>query len=196
MQRWLSIVLGVGVLALCVALAFFATPKQKSPVPQTSASVDESSSAATTGAAVDGGSIDLSALGLGAQLADPAVTNGTGPGYRMLDGSPVPPLSEHAPRSVEFGVVLITYAGAESAPKNARSKPDALELAKKLAVDAKSDFKGAVQRGDNGSADNLGTMQRGVLEPAPEFVLFSLPVGGVSDVVDTPRGFWIVRRIE
>jgi parvulin-like peptidyl-prolyl isomerase len=91
---------------------------------------------------------------------------------------------------------MITYAGAEAAPKNARSKADALDLAKKLAADAKTDFKGAVQRGDNGSSDNLGAMQRGVLEPAPEFALFSLPVGGVSDVVDTPRGFWIVRRIE
>jgi hypothetical protein len=192
MQRWLSIVLGIGVLALCVALAFFATPKQKSIAPVASANADESSAAATTAASVDGGSLDLGAVTLG----DPAVSNGTGPGYRMLDGTPVPPLSEHAPRSVEFGVVLITYAGAESAPKNARPKPEALELAKRLAVDAKSDFKGAVQRGDNGSADNLGTMQRGVLEPAPEYALFSLPAGGVSDVVDTPRGFWIVRRIE
>jgi hypothetical protein len=194
MQRWLSIVLGVGVLALCVALAFFATPKQKTVAPVPSASADESSSAATTAASLDGGSLDLGAVTLGDQATDR--TNGTGPGYKMIDGSPVPSLSEGAPRSVEFGVVLIAYAGAESAPKNARSKPDALELAKKLAVDAKTDFKGAVQRGDNGSADNLGTMQRGVLEPAPEFVLFSLPVGGVSDVVDTPRGFWIVRRIE
>jgi hypothetical protein len=194
MQRWLSIVLGVGVLALCVALAFFATPKQKSIAPAASASADEASSAATTAAALDGGSLDLGAVTLGDQATDR--TNGTGPGYKMIDGSPVPSLSEGAPRSVEFGVVLINYAGAESAPKNARPKADALDLAKKLAVDAKTDFKGAVQRGDNGSADNLGTMQRGVLEPAPEFVLFSLPVGGVSDVVDTPRGFWIVRRIE
>jgi hypothetical protein len=193
MQRWLSIVLGVGVLALCVALAFFASPKQKTtaaiaPAPST----DDSASASTTAAILDGGGLDLGAVTLG----DPAVTTGTGPGYRMLDGTAVPPLNEHAPREVTFGVIMITYAGAEAAPKNARTKADALELAKKLAVDAKTDFKGAVQRGDNGSSDNLGTMQRGVLEPAPEYALFSLPVGGVSDVVDTPRGFWIVRRID
>ena len=194
MQRWLSIVLGIGVLALCVALAFFATPKQKTVAPVPSSNADESSTAATTAASLDGGSLDLGAVTLGDQAADR--TNGTGPGYKMIDGSPVPMLSESAPRTVEFGVVMITYAGAEAAPKNARPKADALELAKKLAVDAKTDFKGAVQRGDNGSADNLGTMQRGVLEPAPEYVLFSLPVGGVSDVVDSPRGFWIVRRIE
>ncbi len=35
-----------------------------------------------------------------------------------------------------------------------------------------------------------------MLEPAPEYVLFSLPKDGVSDPVDTPRGFWIVHRIE
>jgi len=27
-------------------------------------------------------------------------------------------------------------------------------------------------------------------------VLFTLPKNGVSDPVDTPRGFWIARRIE
>jgi hypothetical protein len=194
MQRWLSILLGAGVIALCVALAFFATPKQKpAPTIAPAPSADDSATAATTAATVDGGlGLDLGAVTLG----DPAVTTGSGPGYRMLDGTPVPPLGEHAPREVTFGVIMITYAGAEAAPKNARTKPEALELAKKLASDAKTDFKGAVQRGDNGSSDNLGTMQRGVLEPAPEYALFSLPVGGVSEVVDTPRGFWIVRRID
>ena len=44
--------------------------------------------------------------------------------------------------------------------------------------------------------ENAGRMPRGMLEPAPEFVLFSLPKDGVSDPVDTPRGYWIVRRIE
>jgi hypothetical protein len=192
MQRWLSILLGVGVIALCVALAFFATPKKPAQAIAPAPSADDSASASTTAAVVDAGGLDLGAVTLG----DPAVTNGSGPGYRMLDGTAVPALNEHAPREVTFGVIMITYAGAEAAPKNARTKTEALELAKKLAADAKTDFKGAVQRGDNGSSDNLGTMQRGVLEPAPEYALFSLPVGGVSDVVDTPRGFWIVRRID
>ena len=42
----------------------------------------------------------------------------------------------------------------------------------------------------------MGKISRGFLEPAPEFVLFSLAKDGVSDPVDTPRGFWIVKRNE
>jgi parvulin-like peptidyl-prolyl isomerase len=96
-------------------------------------------------------------------------------------------------------VVLVTYNGAQGiqgAPAKGRSRAEALTLATRLAEDAKTDFKGAVQRGDSGSADDAGTVPRGVLEPAPEAALFSLPVGGVSGVVDTPRGLWIVKRLE
>jgi len=92
--------------------------------------------------------------------------------------------------------VLVAYAGAEDAPRGVRSKKDALELAEKLAAQAKTDFHAAVRRGDEGSSDDVGSMTRGFIEPAPEYVLFTLPVGGVSDPIDTPRGFWIVKRIE
>jgi hypothetical protein len=119
-----------------------------------------------------------------------------GAGFTMTDGTPVPPLPAGSPRVVRFGVVLVTYAGAEDAPKNARSKRDAHDLAEKLAAQAKSDFHAAVRRGDEGSLDDVGSMRRGVIEPAPEYVLFSLPVAEVSDPVDTPRGYWIVKRIE
>jgi hypothetical protein len=93
-------------------------------------------------------------------------------------------------------VVLVQYEGAQGAGAKSRSKGDALALANKLAEEAKTDFRGAVQHGDPGSSDDLGRMQRGVLEASTEVVLFSLPTGGVSDVIDTPRGFWIARRIE
>jgi hypothetical protein len=36
----------------------------------------------------------------------------------------------------------------------------------------------------------------GILEPAPEYVLFTLGVGAVGGPVDTPRGYWIVKRLE
>jgi parvulin-like peptidyl-prolyl isomerase len=36
----------------------------------------------------------------------------------------------------------------------------------------------------------------GILEPLAEYVLFSLPVDGVGGPVETPRGYWIVKRLE
>jgi hypothetical protein len=117
-------------------------------------------------------------------------------GFHLADGTPVPPLGPKAPRQVRFGVVLVTYAGAEGAPPKGRTKDAALALATKLAEDAKSDFHAAVVRGDDGSADDVGVVARGVLEPASEATLFGLAAGSTSGVVDTPRGFWIVKRIE
>jgi hypothetical protein len=117
-------------------------------------------------------------------------------GAVLIDRQPAPALTGDAPKSVVFGVILITYEGALGAPSNARSRDAALDLAQKIAVEAKADFKAAVAKGDRGSIENAGRMPRGMLEPAPEYVLFSLPKGGVSAPVDTPRGFWIVHRIE
>jgi len=39
-------------------------------------------------------------------------------------------------------------------------------------------------------------MPRGILEPGPEFVLFNLRVGEVSDPVDSPRGYYVFKRTE
>ncbi|MBM4359090.1 MAG: peptidyl-prolyl cis-trans isomerase [Deltaproteobacteria bacterium] len=106
------------------------------------------------------------------------------------------PALKNAPKSVTFGVVLVSYAGAQSAPRNARSKADAEKLATELAELAKSDFRAAVKKGDAGSTEDAGKMYQGILEPAPEHALFSLGLDQVSGVVDTPRGFWIVRRVK
>jgi parvulin-like peptidyl-prolyl isomerase len=64
-------------------------------------------------------------------------------------------------------------------------------------ADAKSDFSAAVAKGDRGSSANVGRIPRGMLEPAAEYVLFSLSKGDVAAApVDTPRGYWVVRRID
>ena len=127
---------------------------------------------------------------------EPMLTGITDAGRTLLSGEVPPALGAEAPKSVVFGVILVQYKGALGAPPNARSREAALDLAKQLAAEAKEDFKGAVAKGDKGSMENAGRMPRGMLEPAPEYVLFSLPKDGVSDPVDTPRGFWIARRIE
>jgi hypothetical protein len=120
----------------------------------------------------------------------------TDAGGTLLSGEAPPGLTADAPKKVRFGVVLVQYRGAQGAPPMARSREVALALARELAETAKADFKAAVAKGDKGSTDDLGFLPRGVLEPAPEYELFSLPKGGVSGPVDTPRGFWIARRIE
>lgn len=127
---------------------------------------------------------------------EPEVLGPTDAGTTLLDGEAPPPLAGEAPKSVTFGVILVTFKGAQAAPPTARSRDEALVLAKQLAEEAKTDFKAAVAKGDKGSMENAGRMPRGMLEPAPEFVLFSLAKGAVSDPVETPRGFWIMQRIE
>ena len=61
---------------------------------------------------------------------------------------------------------------------------------------ADTDFHAAVQQGDTGSADDVGRVLQGILEPPLEYQLFTLPPGQIAGPWDTPRGFWIVRRID
>ncbi|MGK3989955.1 peptidylprolyl isomerase [Sorangium sp. So ce136] len=130
------------------------------------------------------------------EVAPPEQATRSDAGVTLLSGEAPPGLPTEAPKKVRFGVVLVQYRGAQGAPPAARSKEAALALARELAEVARTDWKAAVDKGDKGSTDDLGFIPRGVLEPAPEYELFSLPKGGVSGPVDTPRGFWITRRIE
>jgi hypothetical protein len=105
-------------------------------------------------------------------------------------------LPSGAPKQVKIGVVLVTFSGAEGAPPGARSKPEALELAERLARDAQSDFHHAVSGGDPGSSDDIGRIPRGVLDPRTEVSVFALGSGSISDVLETPKGYWIVKRLD
>lgn len=105
-------------------------------------------------------------------------------------------LPSGAPKVVRFGVVLIQYRGAQFAPEDAPYKPDALQRARKLAEVARKDFKAAVKQGDAGSVEDAGRMRRDILEPGLEYELFTLAPGAVSEPIDTPRGYWVVRRID
>jgi len=117
-------------------------------------------------------------------------------GLSLAEGAAEMPALDDAPKSVTFGVVLIQYAGAQGAPADTRSKAAAKALADEVAVLAKDDFAAAVSKGDKGSVANAGKMYRGILEARPEYALFSLSKGEASGVVDTPRGFWIAKRID
>jgi hypothetical protein len=106
------------------------------------------------------------------------------------------PLPITAPKTVRFGAVIVRYRGAQLATDVTRSKKEAHDLANQLAEVARKDFKAAVKQGDDGSREDAGRISRGILEPNVEYELFTLAPGGVSDPIDTPRGFWIAKRIE
>jgi hypothetical protein len=202
MQRWVTTLVGfaVVVMAVWVVARDFRPPKAigHDPSPHTVSGASTDTAAALSIGAADAGDVGgplLLAVILGAGGRVDA-----GAGATMLDGTPVPPLPLTVPRQVRFGVVLVSYAGAQpggaSERPSPRSRADARVLADKLLSGALQDFHAAVQQGDPGSTDDVGHVKLGILEPAPEFVLFSLPVDGVGGPVETPRGFWIVKRLE
>lgn len=199
MQRWVPGLVGLAVVALAAWLVVrdFHPPRPSEPSSRGSADAE----------ADDGGGIlyayrredEGGSWGPANAFATGPVAD-AGPGTLLPDGTPVPPLPTTAPRQLRFGVVLVSYAGAQPGANgerpSTRSRGEAKELATKLTATAQHDFRAAVQQGDAGSADDIGTVKLGVLEPAPEYVLFTLPVDGVGGPVDTPRGYWIVKRLE
>ncbi len=190
MQRNVTIALALAVVVLAVLLAVKSMPHA------------ESVAVIDAGVAVDAAVapvIDAATIAVDDSTSDTAPTataTGDGGAFHLADGTIVQPLGPKAPKHVRFGVVLVVYEGAQGAPAKARSKSDAMTIATKLAESAKTDFAGAVHSGDDGSAPDIGVVDRNILEPTSEAVLFALPVGGTSGVVDTPRGFWIVKRID
>jgi hypothetical protein len=194
MQRWLTILLGALSVGLALVIAYKSVGGRPFPAHEE----------AKDAGAFDAGP-DVVVQEAEAKPADPLADlagmadprgSGSGPGWRMPDGRVPPPLPADAPKQVRIGVVLMVFAGSQGAPPSARSKTEALALAQKLAIDAKADFHAAVVRGDNGSADDIGHIPRGVLEGATEFEAFTMTVGSVSDPLETPRGYWIIKRLD
>lgn len=211
MQRWTAVVF-VGLLAIAIAVVLTRTGQPSAaavpPAPMTSGALSATATSPTQTAAGDAPADaprgDRTGLAL-APLQGPGVDSlpapseparGDGAGQMLLNGQPAPQLAAGAPKGVTFGLVLVEYAGSEGVAPGTRSKEEALALAKKLAAQAQTDFKGAVAQGDKGSAEDFGAMPRGILEPAPEYVLFSLKPGEVSEPVDSPRGYYVFKRNE
>jgi hypothetical protein len=187
MQRWLSILLGLAAVALLVVVVV-RSMNEKPAEPHAAKAADAAPPDAGK-ASTDAATIPM--------LGDlPGFDAPRGDFARFPDGRPVPPLPPGSPKQIKLGVVLMTFAGAEGAPPHARDKKEALTLVTKLAGDAKTDFHAAVVRGDSGSSDDIGHIPRGILEPVTEYTVFSMPVGAVSDPIETPRGFWVAKRTE
>jgi hypothetical protein len=206
MQRAVMMVCGVVVIGLAALMVIKGSSPHSGVVMATDggdgASVGQGAAILALSGDAGGGSMLDGALLL-SDLSPPLgadMRGDAGVWAKLPDGTPVPPLPTNAPKLVRFGVVLVSYAGAQIGPvgekPNARAKADAKVTADKLAAEAPGDFHAAVQHGDPGSQDDVGRMRAGFLEPSTEYVLFTMPVGAVSPAFDTPRGYWIVKRIE
>jgi hypothetical protein len=188
--------IGFGALAIIVVVvAVLWTRISSSPAPAATAVTAAPASATAAAPTLSPSAIaTLEAAVEGALTPEAPVSDG----FDILaDGRKAPPLPDSAPQLVTFGLVVFSYQGAQFAPPGARSREQARQKALAAVADAKRDFHAAVARGDHGSTANAGRMPRGMLEPAAEYVLFSLAKGEVaSDPVDTPRGYWLIRRID
>jgi len=192
MQRSTAALLGLGFLAALVGAILIAHDSPKPPPAKAKPAPSASASASAAPAASSGA----------APKADAGIDDddgGTLPfteGFETFpDGGRVPELPNSAPQEVSFGVVQFAYQGSQFAGSESRTKDQARQKAEEALELAKHDFAAAVSKGDRGSTTDAGRIPRGVLEPPIEYVLFMLDKRTLNPtVIDTPRGFWIVRR--
>ena len=122
-------------------------------------------------------------------------------GYFVIERRTDPPVG---PTRVSARHILISYKGADHAIAGVtRTEAEARTLADEIDKQAKApgaDWRALAQHTDEpGSKEtggDLGSFARGQMVPAFERVAFSLQVGQVSDVVQTPFGYHIITRYE
>jgi hypothetical protein len=99
--------------------------------------------------------------------------------------------------------IVVAYTGAELAAKTVtRTKDDAKKRATEALDKIKKDkmpFEEAAKKysDDAGSKDlggAIGNFERNAMPAAFSTATFALKVGDISDVVETPRGFHIIKR--
>jgi hypothetical protein len=187
----------IGLAALfliVVAVAAIWTHLPQTPAPSPAAAASATASATVAAAPTPSAVSSLVAAVETALAPEEGSTDGFD---QLLDGRKAPPVPASAPQQVTFGVVVFAYEGSQFAAPGSRTKEEAKQKALAARADAARDFSAAVAKGDRGSTSNAGRMPRGILEGAAEYVLFTLGKGQVAtEPVDTPRGYWILRRID
>lgn len=101
---------------------------------------------------------------------------------------------------VEASHILVSYAGASQADASVqRTKEEALARAMELKkqLDGGANFADLARKESDGpskqNGGSLGKFARGAMVPAFEQVAFSQPVGSISNPVETPFGYHIIR---
>src|SRR5688572_6873344 len=189
MHRWTSLVFGLLFVA-AIAGIVIASRQPAVELPVASASVSPAASVAPVSTENPVRADPVTPTDAGVESANSSAF------HVLVDGGPVPPLAEDAPKRVQLGVVLFQYKGAQGAPTNSRTKDAARSKAQDTVELAKKDFDEAVKLGDPGSLSNAGDIPRNVLEPVIEYTVFRMEPGAVyPEPIDTPRGYWIVRRL-
>jgi len=107
---------------------------------------------------------------------------------------------DKVPDEVVASHVLVSYKGA-SRSKVARTKDAARKLAEEVLEKAKAqgaDFAELAKKHSDGPSKDkggdLGAFKKGAMDPAFEKAVFKLKVGEISDIVETPFGFHIIKR--
>lgn len=197
MQRTTSVTVGLLFVAAIAAVAVLGLRPKKVPEPTPAAKPSSTAHAEPSAAPSPSGTAPKDSP------ADPDASDAAAEGMvtegfeNFPDGGKVPELPASAPTRVGFGAVVFAYRGAQNAPGDARSKEDAKKKALEVIELAQKDFAAAVAKGDKGSTTDAGHVPRGVIEPPIEYVLFTLEKGKVHpEPIDTPRGYWVVRRNE
>jgi len=101
--------------------------------------------------------------------------------------------------SVRASHILLMYQGSERSSAS-RSKDEALTQIQqiKTKIDGGADFASlASQHSDcpsKAKGGDLGSFGRGQMVGAFETSAFGMPVGGMSDVVETPFGYHLIKR--
>jgi len=114
------------------------------------------------------------------------------------------PVNAATPETIIAQHVLVTYRGAKRATKTVtrtklEARTRATEALSKLragaafvdVVKAYSDDTSTIDR-----MGSLGKFRRDTMDPAFANAAFALAVGAVSDVVETPFGFHVIRRTQ
>ncbi|MEO7331007.1 MAG: peptidylprolyl isomerase [Minicystis sp.] len=113
------------------------------------------------------------------------------------------PMVSAPPREVAgASQVLVAYKGAELAPKGVtRAKGDAKKIAEEALKKIKKDgaaFEEIAKKYSDDASKNaggaIGNFERNAMPEAFSKATFDLKVGEISDVVETPRGFHIIKR--